>query len=295
MDIKDLPKNDQPRWNDYVSKRLSHFPIFIHNNEWFEGTYYHCQPGLEIHVIKEGTGTMVVGKQILLQSPGQVVVFRGSVPHQLISKSFYKRTVICLDLEHVFFEQLSSHLDLSWIPEDSCCNISLSPAQQRKLDELCLALSEELEAKSAGWEMLALAQVLQITVLLQRSTAVKEPAKLTPYVSFEKNRDFIQQCSDYICAHLGEDLTLKCVAKKFSVSEEYLTRNFTKEIGISFYQYVLLQRVTEGKRLLKESPGFSIARIAHSLGFPSSSSFNRTFKALTGETPSAYRRRTLES
>jgi AraC-like DNA-binding protein/mannose-6-phosphate isomerase-like protein (cupin superfamily) len=295
VNIKDLTKNDQPRWNDYVSKRLSHFPIFIHNNEWFQGTYYHCQPGLEIHLIKEGRGTMVVGNKILLQSPGQAVIIRGSVPHQLISKSAYKRTVICLDLEHEFFKHLSSHLDMSWIPEESCCNISLTQAQLCKLDELCHSLSDELETKSVGWERMAVSHVLQITVLLQRGMEAKEKAKPQPNGSFEKNRDLIQQCCDYICSHLGENLTLKCVAKKFSVSEEYLTRNFTKEIGISFYQFVLLQRVAEGKRLLKDSPDLSVAQIALSLGFPSSSSFNRTFKALTGETPSAYRQRTLES
>jgi len=217
-----------------------------------------------------------------------VVIFRGSVPHQLISNSFYKRTVICLDLDDAFSEQLpklSSLLDFSWIPKDTYCSFSLDPVKYHQLDELCQTLSQELELKLAGWERMSLSCVLQVTVLLQRSIEGREKGHVTTSDSFESKSALVQKCSDYVCSHLGEDLSLKTVAKTFSVSEEYLTRSFKKEMGISFYQYVLLQRVAEGKRMLREAPDVSIADIAYSLGFPSPSHFSRTIKTFTEDTP----------
>ncbi|OGX68543.1 MAG: hypothetical protein A2189_07050 [Paenibacillus sp. RIFOXYA1_FULL_44_5] len=84
------------------------------------------------------------------------------------------------------------------------------------------------------------------------------------------------------------------MAKRFAISEEHLTRSFTREMGISFYQYVLLQRIAEGKRLLLNAPDISLTEIALTIGFPSSSHFSRNFKTLTEETPSGYRQRMLE-
>jgi AraC family transcriptional regulator len=135
---------------------------------------------------------------------------------------------------------------------------------------------------------MALGNMLLITAFLQRS--IEEPQEQAVSAqSSGKKSDLVQMCSNYVCRNLGEDLTLKTVSKRFAVSGEYLTRSFTREMGISFYQYVLLQRVAEGKRLLREASDVSIEDIAYTIGFPSPSHFNRHFKRLTEETPSSYR------
>jgi AraC-like DNA-binding protein/mannose-6-phosphate isomerase-like protein (cupin superfamily) len=292
MDMKDWVNNDRLRWQEDVENTLNRFPIMLRINEWMKGTDFHYQPGVEIHITQDGEGTMVVGKQILLQSPRSVLVFRGKVPHQMISKSSYKRTVICVnfrDDDNGMLPALHRLIDFSWVPDDSCLSFSLSPVQYRQIEELCNGLRHELGAREIGWERMALAQVLQITANLQRST--DGSGNITTLPVKGKKNDLVQMISDYVCANLGGELTLKAVAKRFAVSEEYLTRSFTKEMAISFYQYVLLQRVAEGKRLLREAADVSVSEIAYAIGFPSSSHFSRHFKALTEETPSAYRQR----
>ncbi|WP_159882378.1 AraC family transcriptional regulator [Paenibacillus puerhi] len=291
MDLKGFMNEDQLQWSKDIENTLHSFPIMLRSNEWIKGTSFHRQPGLEIHVTQEGEGTMVVGKQVLLQSPRSVLVFRGTVPHQMISRSSYKRSVICIHFceEDGMLPALHQLIDFSWVPVDSCLSFTLNPRQQRQLEEMCEDLRRELGTRKIGWERMALAQVLQVTAFLQRSTA--GPEIVTGELEKGRKHDLVQSCSDYVCAHLSKELTLKSVAKLFSVSEEYLTRSFTKEMGISFYQYVLLQRVAEGKRLLREAMDVSITEIAYMIGFPSSSNFSRHFKALTEETPSAYRQR----
>lgn len=292
MDMKDFMNNDKLQWLVDIEKTLNRFPILLRFNEWTKGTNFHYQPGVEIHITQEGEGTMVVGRQILLQAPRSVLVFRGTVPHQMISRSSYKRAVICVNFSNEDEGVLSSlHrlIDFAWVPDDSCLSFSLSPKQFQKVEEMCRGLNHELEAREIGWERMALALVLQITAYLQRSTTDSERVTLLPMKG--KKNDLVQACLDYVCGNLGEELSLKVVAKRFAVSEEHLTRSFTKEMNISFYQYVLLQRVAEGKRLLRESADVSVSEIAYMIGFPSSSHFSRHFKALTEETPSAYRQR----
>jgi AraC-like DNA-binding protein/mannose-6-phosphate isomerase-like protein (cupin superfamily) len=294
MDMKEFMNNDQLQWNTDIENTLNRFPILLRFNEWMKRTNFHYQPGLEIHITQEGEGTMVVGRQVLLQSPRSVLVFRATLPHQMISKSSYKRAVICINFSEEDKDTLQSLyrlIDFAWVPEDSCLSFSLNPKQFQEIEEMCKGLRHEMEVRDIGWERVALAHVLQVTAFLQRSTI--DPASKTMSPMKGRKSDLVQLCSDYVCGNLGEELTLRAVAKRFSVSEEHLTRSFTKEMDISFYQYVLLQRVAEGKRLLREASDVSVSEIAYMIGFPSSSHFSRHFKALTEETPSAYRQRVL--
>lgn len=294
MNMKDIVTNDRPDWNMDMEFKLKRFPIVLHHDEWMKGTGFHVHPGLEIHVTLEGTGTMIIGKQVLLQSPRSVLVFRGTVPHQMISKSSYKRTVVSINYEEADdvngMPSLHRLLEFSWIPLDSCLNYSLRLKEYQQLMELCKALQGELQNSHTGWQRMALSFVLQMTVLLQRSTTKPEHVLMSDRSSEEKP-DLVQLCSDYVCSHLGADLSLRTVANQFSVSEEHLTRSFTREMDISFYQYVLLQRIAEAKRILRQEEGVSITDIAYATGFTSSSHFSRQFKALTEETPSSYRRK----
>jgi transcriptional regulator GlxA family with amidase domain len=72
-----------------------------------------------------------------------------------------------------------------------------------------------------------------------------------------------------------------------------LTRIFAKEHGISLYQFVLLSRVSEAKRLLQLAPHMTITDIALTVGFESSGQLSRTFRNITQESPASYRKKAL--
>lgn len=81
-----------------------------------------------------------------------------------------------------------------------------------------------------------------------------------------------------------EDLSAACFTNKF-----YLSHLFTRITGKSIGKYITETRIKEAQRLLL-CGGDSIEKVAELSGFMDAGYFCRTFKKLTGQTPSAFRR-----
>ncbi|RKN74895.1 helix-turn-helix transcriptional regulator [Paenibacillus ginsengarvi] len=89
-------------------------------------------------------------------------------------------------------------------------------------------------------------------------------------------------------------ISLQSVAALFHFNPDYLSRLFKREKGLSFHQYLLLQRVRASKRLLRDHPLMPLTDIAYAVGFSSSSHFCQTFKNMNLLTPSEYRRQATD-
>ncbi len=94
-------------------------------------------------------------------------------------------------------------------------------------------------------------------------------------------------------AHLqqrhAEELTRQDIALAVGVSEDYLSRIFRQEIGLTPWEFLSRYRVYRAKMLLRASDA-PILQIAGQVGFSDLSYFNRVFRKLVGCTPAAYRR-----
>ncbi|WP_425501862.1 helix-turn-helix domain-containing protein [Paraliobacillus salinarum] len=82
---------------------------------------------------------------------------------------------------------------------------------------------------------------------------------------------------------------METLAKKANSSTYHFIRTFTKETGVTPYQYVMNTRIAAARFLLKASDA-SIKDIAFSTGFQSESSFCTCFKKIEQLTPSQYRK-----
>ncbi|WP_185289696.1 AraC family transcriptional regulator [Chryseobacterium lactis] len=91
--------------------------------------------------------------------------------------------------------------------------------------------------------------------------------------------------------YLDSELNLIRLAEMLSISTHHLSYVINTGFGKNFFQYVNEFRVDHAKKLLKESNSkLSILGIAYESGFNSKTSFNTTFKKLTGQTPSEFRK-----
>jgi AraC-like DNA-binding protein len=82
--------------------------------------------------------------------------------------------------------------------------------------------------------------------------------------------------------------TLKNVAEAARVSPNHLSTIFHQHAGVRFSEFLLDQRITLAKRLLRDL-SLNIETVAKRAGFPNSSYFSRRFRIHTGKTPSQWR------
>lgn len=78
------------------------------------------------------------------------------------------------------------------------------------------------------------------------------------------------------------------LARELEVAETVISKVINQHFGKSFPQLLNERRVEDAKRLLRQTKA-SVKIIAEDVGFNSTASFNRVFRELTGESPTAYR------
>ncbi len=99
----------------------------------------------------------------------------------------------------------------------------------------------------------------------------------------------LKQVTDYINAHLADDLRLAELARTVALSSFHFARLFKASTGYAPHQYHIRCRVKRSKELLLEKE-LSIAHIAQAVGFSSQSHLNYHFKRVVGLTPMAFLR-----
>jgi AraC-like DNA-binding protein len=86
------------------------------------------------------------------------------------------------------------------------------------------------------------------------------------------------------------ELSLDRLARHLGTNTAYLSRALNEGLGLSFNEAINRLRVDEvGRRLASEAADGELLEIAFAAGFSSKTSFNRSFKARTGKTPSQFR------
>ena len=95
--------------------------------------------------------------------------------------------------------------------------------------------------------------------------------------------------ADYVDRHYADpDLSIDALSAMFKISPSYLSRIFKREKGTGVLPYLQHKRITQAMVLLSTT-NLKIREVALQVGYLSDQTFTRTFKSVTGSTPSAYR------
>ena len=98
----------------------------------------------------------------------------------------------------------------------------------------------------------------------------------------------LKQAINYIDRNLDENIKIKDVAKLINISQYYFCRLFRESTGIAPYRYVIQQRISKAKALIRENQ-LSLSDISIECGFSSQSQMTYHFRKLVGTTPKVYR------
>jgi transcriptional regulator GlxA family with amidase domain len=88
----------------------------------------------------------------------------------------------------------------------------------------------------------------------------------------------------------SQPLDVPSLARLAHVSPAHFSRQFRATFGETPHRYLQRRRVERAMELLRETDA-SVTEICFSVGFNSLGTFSRTFCAIVGEPPSAYRAR----
>lgn len=100
----------------------------------------------------------------------------------------------------------------------------------------------------------------------------------------------ITRAKALIAEHHGDELSLGGMARMVNMSAFYFCKTFRKSTGLTFTDYVARVRIEKVKSLLLD-PNKRISEAAYEAGFQSLSQFNRVFRRIAGEAPTAFRGR----
>ncbi|MGE8434799.1 helix-turn-helix domain-containing protein [Chryseobacterium joostei] len=139
------------------------------------------------------------------------------------------------------------------------------PLEEKQREEL-ISINEDSDSEDVKRKLISDEELLKIKTQLERIMNIQKP-------------------------YLDSELNLIKLAEMLSVSTHHLSYVINTGFGKNFFQYINEFRVEYAKKLLKETDSkLSILGIAYESGFNSKTSFNTTFKKLTGQTPSEFKK-----
>lgn len=124
--------------------------------------------------------------------------------------------------------------------------------------------------------------ILQLIYLISKETTLNDS------VYKSKNKFTVTEDSiKYIKEHLTEDLSLKVLSAKMSLSPIYFHKIFKSSTGRNLRDFVEEQRIKKAITLL-QTTDYTLTRIAYECGFSSQSYFSYVFKRRMNDTPRDY-------
>lgn len=105
------------------------------------------------------------------------------------------------------------------------------------------------------------------------------------------DKEFIKKMVDVVYKQMDEGyVDIELIAKMFDIGTKQLSRRVFTITGDTLSAYVLKIRISKAKLMLKNNLDMSIGDIAMKCGFDDNAHFTRSFKKITNETPSQYRK-----
>lgn len=261
---------------------------FVKKSKASTNPHRHFHPWWEIMYISSGRRTFFYGKRTVQVEEGTFVFIAPGILHRAISRE--KETC---SLINVFFED---ERDMSY-PKNPMLEeviqilkkirpfVRVDGNEKKNIDALFSRISAEIHWQetdygTAVWSLLNL-----ILVYAERNGI---PLDSTLCSGYSMNNRF-SEILDWINCNYSEPMSLTSVARKFTITPEYLSRCFKEYTQFTFVEYISNLRIAESCKLLADT-NRSVLEIALKCGFGSVTQYGRWFRKLIGKSPLQYRR-----
>ncbi|MCP1385787.1 AraC family transcriptional regulator [Runella salmonicolor] len=265
-----------------------------HDKHFYQRLHFH--PEFQLTLIKEGTGTLVVGDRIDRFQPYDLVLLGANVPHVMLNDADYfqpdsPRQVMAYSFffkESILGDIFITSPELMHIAEllrEATHGVRIRFSGPNSLTDR-LEKINELRPFEQLMLLLNTLDTLTLTPDCERlsGTSYKNPNKPVDHQRLENVFNFI-------LTNYANAITLDDIAGVANLTPHAFCRFLRVHTRKTFSQLLNEVRIEHACRLLKDSTQ-SVSQIAFSCGYANLSNFNRQFKQVTGMPPRDYLKRT---
>lgn len=110
--------------------------------------------------------------------------------------------------------------------------------------------------------------------------------------TFQKNKTnkniYINKAIDFIHINYSRKIRVSELAKYIGLDRKYISKLFKDVVGVTIQDYLISFRINKAKEMMKDKQ-LSIGDISRSVGYDNPLIFSKTFKKVSGVSPSKYR------
>ncbi len=281
---------DTPVFEHVVTGEAETFLWRCDDYPW-ERNVWNVHPEVEIHLVRNASGVVLVGDHIGPFEPGHLAMVGGGLPHDWVTPIRRGEVIRARDIVVQFHPDRLLQAS-AVMPEVAEIQGLLGEAERGLAfhGETRRRAAELLEAMGSVDGLDRLALFLRLLRILstgsERSTLSSDgfvPSTDT------RTLDAAAQAFAFVVENFRRDIRLSDLARHLDLSESACSRFFKRNSGNSFTDYVAQLRIGHACKLLSET-GLPVTDVCFEVGYGNLSNFNRVFRQQRGLTPSAYRR-----
>lgn len=246
----------------------------------------HQHEEIQLSIIIEGKGTLIVGDTVNYYNKGDVLVIGSNIPH--VFKS---------DLE----ESSNSHMQSLFFSKNSFGTSFFELEELQVLQPFFIRSQHGFKIISSKKIIFNLFFKLKTAPKLKVFTTLLELLQIGSKASYKSLSSFIykkkytdvegkrmQDVFEYTMKYFQKNISLKIIASVANMTKNAFCKYFKKRTNKTYFKFLAELRIEYACKLLLKKNELSISEIAHHSGFNNLSNFNRQFKAIKKKSPSKF-------
>lgn len=270
-----------------LSDKKSSFSWMI-NPKLNDFYFWHFHPEFEVVYIEALEGTRHVGDHISKFQDSDLVLIGSNIPHLNFDygiKTEYKKTVLHISPDFLAYEleHTPELIDFTPLFEKMKYGVAFGKETQKEVKDLFLSAHQ----LSYFDQYVCILRVFKILVEAQDFSLLHQRKIANQINQKEVNR--LKNIYAFIDENYKRKIDISAIAEISNLSNSAFCRYFKKITKLTFIEFLNHYRINQAKRLLTLDK--NVSETSFECGFESLSYFNRTFKKITGENPSNFKKR----
>ena len=248
----------------------------------------HQHEEIQLSLIVEGEGTLIVGDTINHYSKRDIFVIGSNLPHVFKTDLNASKSSQMLTL---FFSKSSFgpyFFELEELKE-------LQPFFKRSKQGLKV-ITKQNSIRALFYQLEKASKLNRFLILFQLLKLIST-ANYTSLSSFIYNKKYndnegtrMRNVFEFTMNHFKSEITLDTISEVANMTKNAFCKYFKKRTNKSYFSFLNELRIENACKLLVSNKEMSVAEIAELSGFNNLSNFNRQFQILKRQPPTQYRK-----